>query len=711
MENMSKNESTPMPNFIRNIIEEDLKNDKNEGRVHTRFPPEPNGYLHIGHAKSICLNFGLAKQYNGLCNLRFDDTNPIKEEDEYVLSIKEDVRWLGFDWADRLYYASDYFEQLYSYAVQLIKQGKAYVCDLSAEEIRQYRGTLTEPGKDSPFRNRSIEENFDLFNRMRNGEFPDGSRVLRAKIDMASPNLNMRDPVMYRILRATHHRTGDTWCVYPMYDWAHGLEDSIEGITHSVCTLEFEDHRPLYDWFLDELRVYHPQQIEFARLNLNYTIMSKRKLLQLVEEGVVTGWDDPRMPTISGLRRRGYTPESIRNFCERIGVAKRESLVDVSLLEHCLREDLNVRAPRVMGVLRPLKVIIDNYPEDQVEDLDAINNPEDLTQGKRKIPFSREIYIEQEDFREDPPKKYYRLAPGREVRLRYAYFITCTEVVKDEKTGEVIELHCTYDPATKGGDAQDGRKVRATLHWVSASHSLEAEVRLYNHLLTVPNPGEEEGDRDWKTYIKPDSLETLTTCRIEPGLAVVKRGDKYQFERQGYFCVDPDSTKERLVFNRTVGLRDTWAKIERMQKLNTQQDEKRGEGKKTVFKEDGMISDMKSTDIEPIKDEITIDDFSKIDLRVGIVRQASLVEGADKLIKLIIDIGEEQTRQVFAGIRSAYENPEELVGKQVICVANLKPRQMRFGLSQAMILAGVGDDERLGIAIIEKQLFPGDKVT
>ncbi len=708
---MSKNESTPMPNFIRNIIEEDLKNDKNEGRVHTRFPPEPNGYLHIGHAKSICLNFGLAKQYNGLCNLRFDDTNPIKEEDEYVLSIKEDVRWLGFDWADRLYYASDYFEQLYSYAVQLIKQGKAYVCDLSAEEIRQYRGTLTEPGKDSPFRNRSIEENFDLFNRMRNGEFPDGSRVLRAKIDMASPNLNMRDPVMYRILRATHHRTGDTWCVYPMYDWAHGLEDSIEGITHSVCTLEFEDHRPLYDWFLDELRVYHPQQIEFARLNLNYTIMSKRKLLQLVEEGVVTGWDDPRMPTISGLRRRGYTPESIRNFCERIGVAKRESLVDVSLLEHCLREDLNVRAPRVMGVLRPLKVIIDNYPEDQVEDLDAINNPEDLTQGKRKIPFSREIYIEQEDFREDPPKKYYRLAPGREVRLRYAYFITCTEVVKDEKTGEVIELHCTYDPATKGGDAQDGRKVRATLHWVSASHSLEAEVRLYNHLLTVPNPGEEEGDRDWKTYIKPDSLETLTTCRIEPGLAVVKRGDKYQFERQGYFCVDPDSTKERLVFNRTVGLRDTWAKIERMQKLNTQQDEKRGEGKKTVFKEDGMISDMKSTDIEPIKDEITIDDFSKIDLRVGIVRQASLVEGADKLIKLIIDIGEEQTRQVFAGIRSAYENPEELVGKQVICVANLKPRQMRFGLSQAMILAGVGDDERLGIAIIEKQLFPGDKVT
>ncbi|RKY80821.1 glutamine--tRNA ligase, partial [candidate division KSB1 bacterium] len=471
---------TPPSNFIREIIDQDLRTNKYGGRVHTRFPPEPNGYLHIGHAKSICLNFGLAAEYGGWCNLRFDDTNPSKEEIEYVNSIIEDVRWLGFDWGDRLFYTSDYFEQLYQYAVQLIKKGKAYVCDLSPEQIKEYRGTLTEPGKESPYRNRSVEENLDLFQRMRAGEFEDGSRVLRAKIDMASGNLNMRDPVIYRILHATHHRTGDKWCIYPMYDFAHCLSDSIEGITHSICTLEFEDHRPLYDWFLDELNVHHPRQIEFARLNLSYTVLSKRKLLELVEGGYVTGWDDPRMPTISGLRRRGYTPESIRNFCERIGVAKRDSIVDIALLEHSIREDLNKRAPRVMGVLHPLKVIIDNYPEDQVEELEAINNPEDPTMGTRKVPFSRILYIERDDFRENPPKKFFRLAPGREVRLRYAYYITCVGVVKDENTGEVVELHCTYDPETRGGWAPDGRKVKGTLHWVSAPHALEAEVRLYD---------------------------------------------------------------------------------------------------------------------------------------------------------------------------------------------------------------------------------------
>ncbi len=564
---MNETNSTPVPNFIRNIIAEDMETNKYQGRVHTRFPPEPNGYLHIGHAKSICLNFGLAAENKGgLCNLRFDDTNPSKEDVEYVDSIMEDVQWLGFDWEDRLFYASDYFEQLYQYAMQLTKAGKAYVCDLSAEEMREYRGTLTEPGKDSPYRIRSIEENLDLFERMRAGEFEDGSRTLRAKIDMASPNLNMRDPVMYRILRAEHHRTGNKWCIYPMYDYTHCLSDSIEGITHSICTLEFEDHRPLYDWFLDELGVYHPQQIEFARLNLNYTVMSKRRLLELVEQGYVKGWDDPRMPTLSGLRRRGYTPESIRNFCERIGVAKRDSMVDVALLEHCLREDLNKRAQRVMGVLRPLKVVIDNYPEDQVEELDAINNPEDPAMGTRKVPFSRVLYVEREDFREDPPKKFYRLAPGREVRLRYAYYITCVNVVKDEKTGEVVELHCTHDPATRGGDSPDGRKVKSTLHWVSAPHSLEAEVRLYDRLLTVQKPSDESEDADYKDYLNPDSLQVLTSCRVEPSLEGAAPGSRYQFERQGYFCVDYDSSDKKLIFNRAVSLRDTWAKIEKAQK-------------------------------------------------------------------------------------------------------------------------------------------------
>jgi glutaminyl-tRNA synthetase len=552
-------------NFIRNIIDENLVAGKNDGRVMTRFPPEPNGYLHIGHAKSICLNFGLAADYKGLCNLRFDDTNPTKEEIEYVESIKEDVKWLGFDWGNRLYYASDYFDRLYDYAIQLVKKGKAHVCSLSAEEIRKYRGTLTEQGKESPHRNRSIEENLDLFDRMRKGEFKDGTHVLRAKIDMSSPNLNMRDPVIYRILHADHHRTGGKWCIYPMYDFAHGLSDSIEGVTHSICTLEFEDHRPLYDWLLNELGIFHPQQIEFARLNLNYTVMSKRKLLELVQDGLVSGWDDPRLPTISGLRRRGYTPESIRAFCERIGVAKSNSVVDMALLEYCIREDLNRRAPRVMGVLHPLKVVIDNYPEGMVEEFDAVNNPEDPSTGTRKVPFSRVIYIEKDDFREDPPKKYFRLSPGREVRLKSAYYITCVNVVKDEKTGEVTELHCTYDPNTKGGFSTDGRMVKGTLHWVSAAHSVEAEVRLYDRLFTKANPADEKDGRDFKEFINPASLEILRSCRLEPSVAGALPGSIYQFERTGYFCVDRESSADSIVFNRTVTLRDSWAKIESAQ--------------------------------------------------------------------------------------------------------------------------------------------------
>ena len=560
---MTTPESTAPSDFIRSIINEDLENNKYEGRVHTRFPPEPNGYLHIGHAKSICLNFGIAAQYGGLCNLRFDDTNPTKEEGEYVESIIEDVHWLGFDWEDRLFYASDYFDRMYDYAVQLIKAGKAYVDDLSADGIREYRGTLIDPGKESPYRSRPVEENLDLFQRMRAGEFENGSRVLRAKIDMTSPNLNLRDPAMYRILHAEHHRTGNKWCIYPMYDWAHGLEDSIEGITHSICTLEFEDHRPLYDWFLDQLGVYHPQQIEFARLNLTYTVLSKRKLLQLVEQGYVSGWDDPRMLTISGLRRRGYTPESIQSFCERVGVAKTDSTIDIALLEHCIREDLNKRSPRVMAVLRPLRVVIDNYPEDQTEEVDAVNNPEDPGMGTRKVPFSRVLYIEQEDFREHPPEKFFRLAPGREVRLRYAYLITCVGVVKDEQTGEVVELHCTYDPETRGGTTPDGRKVKGTIHWVSAAHAREAEVRLYDRLFTTENPGNVKEGANFESVSNPNSLETLTGY-IEPSLVGAAPGSRYQFERLGYFCVDSkDSSPERMVFNRTVTLRDSWAKIEK----------------------------------------------------------------------------------------------------------------------------------------------------
>lgn len=554
---------TPPSNFIRDIINEDLQSGK-YNHVHTRFPPEPNGYLHIGHAKSICLNFGLARDYGGKCNLRFDDTNPTKEEVEYVESIKEDIRWLGFDWEEREFYASDYFDHLYEWAIVLIKKGLAYVDDLSAEEIRALRGTLTEPGKNSPFRDRPIAENLDLFERMRAGEFPEGSRTLRAKIDMSSGNLNLRDPVMYRILFASHHRTEDKWCIYPTYDWAHGQSDSIETITHSICTLEFEDHRPLYDWYIHALGIHHPRQIEFARLNLTYTIMSKRRLNQLVQEGYVNGWDDPRMPTISGLRRRGYTPESIRAFAERIGVARREGIIDVSLLEYTIREDLNRRAPRVNGVLRPLKVVLINYPEDKVEHLEAINNPEDPDMGSRLLPFSRVLYIERDDFHPEPPKKFFRLAPGREVRLRYAYFITCVGVVKDEN-GEIIELHCTYDPETRGGSAPDGRKVRGTLHWVSAAHALDVDVQLYDRLFVKPNPLDLHEGQNFQDTLNPNSLKVLESCKVEPGLAEAKAGDRYQFERQGYFCLDPDSTPDKLIFNLTVPLKDTWAKIEAAQ--------------------------------------------------------------------------------------------------------------------------------------------------
>ncbi len=551
--------------FIRQAVKEDLRTNRFGGRVHTRFPPEPNGYLHLGNTTAFCLDFGIAEDFGGLCNLRFDDTNPTKENTEYVESMKKDVRWLGFDWEDREFYASDYFEQLYEYAVKLIRKGKAYVCDLSPDEIREYRGTLTEPGMDSPYRNRSVEENLDLFKRMRAGEFPDASRTLRAKIDMTSPNLNMRDPVMYRILHATHYRQGDKWCIYPTYDFAHGQSDSIEGITHSLCSQEFEDHRPLYDWYLDELEIYHPRQIEFARRNFSYTVVSKRWLIRLVEEGHVNGWDDPRLPTLSGMRRRGYTPEAIRDFCNRIGMSKSDNLIDISLLEYCLRQDLNIRAPRVMAVLRPLKVIIDNYPEGKVEELDAENNPEDESTGSRKIPFSREIYIEREDFMEDPPRKYFRLAPGREVRLKHAYYITCVGVVKDEQTGEVTELHCTYDPKTRGGWSEDGRKVRGTLHWISTPHALEAEVRLFDYLFTKPNPNDVEAGSDFRESLNPNSLEVLRSCRVESSLADAASGSHYQFLRTGYFCVDPDSSDGKLVFNRTVTLRDTWAKIQRAQ--------------------------------------------------------------------------------------------------------------------------------------------------
>jgi len=556
-----KNENiTSASNFVELIVENDLeKNNYTDGIV-TRFPPEPNGYLHIGHAKAICIDFGIAEKYNGRCHMRFDDTNPVKEEDEFVHSILEDVRWLGFDWGEHLYYASDCFDKMYEYAIQLIKKGVAYVDDLSGEDIREYRGTLTSPGKESPYRNRSVEENIDLFDKMRAGKFANGEKVLRAKIDMAAQNINLRDPIMYRILHAEHHRAGKKWCIYPMYDWAHGLEDSIEGVTHSLCSLEFENHRPLYNWFLEQLAIHHPRQIEFARLNITNTILAKRKLAMLVEKKLVNGWDDPRMPTIAGIRRRGYTPEAVKDFLERVGVAKTDSTVDVALLEHCLREDLNKRAKRVMAVLKPLKLIIDNYPEDQTEMLEADNNQEDPNAGKREISFSRELYIEQTDFMEEPPKKYFRLTIGKEVRLKHAYYVTCQSIVKDELTGEILEVHCTYDPKTKGGWSDDGRKVKGTIHWVSAEQSVNAEVRLYGHLFTTDNPASEE---DLSEVINTDSLEVLTECKVEPGLLEADSGDGFQFLRHGYFCVDKDSNSESLVFNRTVSMRDSWAKMQK----------------------------------------------------------------------------------------------------------------------------------------------------
>jgi glutaminyl-tRNA synthetase len=563
-EGLRKREGRRM-HFIEQIVAEDVQAGKNDGRVHTRFPPEPNAYAHIGHGMACWLNYSLARDFDGLFNLRFDDTNPLTEEEEYVQAFIEDLSWLGVDWGDRLYFASDYFEQMYEYAVQLVQQGDAYVCDLSADEVREYRGTPTTPGRDSPYRGRSAEENLDLLERMRAGEFPDGSRTLRARIDMTHPNLNMRDPIMYRILHAAHYRTGDVWCIYPTYDWSHGLEDSIEGITHSCCSIEFENHRPLYDWFLDRLGVHHPQQIEFARFNITGTVTSKRRLLRLIRAGHVAAWDDPRLPTLRGMRRRGYAPEALHDFLERAGVSKTPSTADVALLEHCVRQHLNRSAPRVMAVLRPLKVVIDNYPEGQVEELDAINNPEDASAGTRKVPFSRELYVERDDFMEEPPRKFYRLAPGREVRLRYAYFVKCVDFVKDGETGEIVELRCTYDPATRGGDAPDGRKVKATLHWVSAEHALPAEVRLYDRLVLDAAPEQEcADDDDILARLNPNSMEVLTGCHVERSLAGAEPGGRYQFERQGYFCVDPDSAEGRLVFNRTVPLRDRWARIQKV---------------------------------------------------------------------------------------------------------------------------------------------------
>ncbi len=552
--------------FIRQIVEIDLANDKHQGRVHTRFPPEPNGYLHIGHAKAITISFGIANDYGGLYNLRFDDTDPVGESNEYVEAIKKDIRWLGFDWQDREFYASDYFEQLYQYAIQLVQNGEAYVCDLSPVETSQYRGVWTKPGRESPYKNRSVEENLDLFGRMRAGEFDDGSRTLRAKIDMSSPNMNLRDPVMYRILRAHHYRLGDAWCIYPTYDFTHGQSDSIEKITHSLCSLEFENHRPLYEWYLEKLDIYRPQQIEFARLNLSYTVMSKRKLSQLVEEERVAGWDDPRLPTLSGLRRRGYTPESIRDFCSRTGIAKSDNLVDISLLEHCLRQDLNKKANRVMAVLKPLKLVIENYPDDQNEELEAVNNQEDDNKGKRKIPFSKQLYIERDDFMENPPRKFFRLSPGQEVRLMHAYYVTCKDIVKDQETGEIVEIICTYDPDTKGGWSKDGRKVKGTLHWVSAKHAIPAEIRLYDRLFSKENPNRVDVDQDYKDYLNPNSVELLTDCLVEPSLAGGQPGDSYQFLRRGYFCIDQDSNDQQLVFNRSVSLRDTWAKVQKKTK-------------------------------------------------------------------------------------------------------------------------------------------------
>ncbi len=688
-------ETRPASNFIKDFIDEDLKNGKNQGRLATRFPPEPNGYLHIGHAKSICLNFGLAREYGGTCNLRFDDTNPTKEDVEYVESIMEDIHWLGFDWGDRLYYASDYFETLYELALKLIRKGKAYADGMSEEEIREYRGNYYKKAKESRDRNRSVEENLDLFQRMRDGEFKDGELVLRAKIDMTASNMNLRDPIMYRIRHAAHHRTGNKWCIYPMYDWAHGQSDALEKITHSLCSLEFQNHRPLYDWFTKELEFEDPpRQIEFARLNLNYTVMSKRKFLELVEGGYVAGWDDPRMPTISGLRRRGYTPESIRKFSDMIGVAKADSVVDMALLEYCIREDLNDRAPRMMAVLNPLKVVITNYPEGRTEEFEGPYHPEDPSMGSRRIPFGRELYVERDDFREEAPRKWHRLAPGKEVRLRYACLVTCREVIKDAD-GNVIELRCTWDPDSKGGTSPDGRKVKGTLHWVSAAHAVDAEVRLYDRLFQAENPLAQEDGRDWKDTINPESLLILKGCKLEPALAEMQPGGHIQFERLGYFCADrKDFRSDSPVFNRTATLRDTWAKIEQKQAKAEPEPKapKQEKAKKAV------------------PGEIDIKDFQKMDLRVGRVKSAELVEGADKLLRILVDLGEEKPRQIFSGIRAEYPDPSVLVGRQVMVIANLKPRKMKFGLSEGMIL-GAGGDDRFRLATFDGDLKPGDKVS
>jgi glutaminyl-tRNA synthetase len=695
-------------NFIKDIIDEDLRTGKRT-KVATRFPPEPNGYLHIGHAKSICLNFGLAKDYNGTCNLRFDDTNPTKENEEYVNSIKADVRWLGFDWGDREYYASDYFDQLYEWAKQLIKEGLAYVDDLSDEEIKEYRGNYYIKAKESPYRNRSVKENLDLFERMKNGEFKDGEKVLRAKGDLEASNMNLRDPLMYRIRHAHHHRTGDKWCIYPMYDWAHGESDAIEGITHSICTLEFQDHRPLYEWYTAALKLPNPpQQIEFARLNLNYTVMSKRKLLELVERKLVDGWDDPRMPTISGLRRRGYTPSSIRAFAERIGVAKADSgTVDMALLEYCIREDLNAHSPRLMGVLDPLKVVITNYPADTEEFFEAPLHPENPAYGSRKLPFCNELYIERDDFREDAPNKWHRLAPGKEVRLRYACLITCNEIIKDE-SGKIIELRCTWDEESRGGQSPDGRKVRGTLHWVSARHAFSAEVRLYDRLFLTPDPMVAPEGKDWLANMNPDSLTILKDCKLEPYLKSVKPGDQMQFERLGYFCVDSRYSKpDAPVFNRTVTLKDGWARVER------NQEEKPAETQKPTESDVPALTASASAlrpDLKPLLPEVKIDDFAKLDLRAGYVVEAKFVEGADKLLRVMVDLGEGRLRQIFSGIREFYPDPQKLVGKQVAVIANLKPRKMRFGLSEGMILAG-GDDNGFSLVTFDGPLKPGDPIS
>jgi glutaminyl-tRNA synthetase len=713
--------SSSAGNFVREQMAADQASGRHGGRVATRFPPEPNGYLHIGHAKAICVDFGLAREFGGTCNLRFDDTNPATEDVEYVEAIQDDIRWLGFAWSN-LYYASDYFERLYELAIKLIEKGRAYVDSLSEEQIRDYRGDFYKKGRPSPFRDRPVAENLDLFRRMRAGEFPEGAHVLRAKIDLETQNMNLRDPLLYRIRYAPHHRTGKTWCIYPMYDYAHPLSDAMERITHSICTLEFEAHRPLYDWFIRETEVFPSQQIEFARLNLTYTVMSKRKLAELVQKQLVSGWDDPRMPTLAGLRRRGYTPEAIRAFCERIGVAKTDSLVDVGLLEHGLREDLNRRCPRVMAVLRPLRVVIDNFAEGEVRELDAPLHPEAPGQGTRKVPFSRVIYVDRDDFREDPPKDWFRLAPGREVRLRYACLIKCHEVVKDAG-GQVVELRCSWDPGSWGGSAPDGRTVRGTLHWVSAAHAIPAEVRLYDRLFSVENPGASEG-KSFIDEMNPESEVRLPACKLEPYLANAATGARVQFERLGYFCVDPDSQPGRLVWNRTVTLKDGWAKIEA--KAGGTSGAAKPASVKPAKPKPASAAGLRPAEragargapSEPGErtppEQIAIDDLARVDLRVGVVRDAAHVAEAQKLIRLLVDLGEGRLRQIFTGLRASYPDPAALVGKRVAVVANLKPRQMKFGLSEGMILAAGGGERPHLIATFDDgddAPRPGDKIS